>query len=277
MNSLGTVGLILLSATGALAAAPLIPSTSAGSTPAVQAALEVQPTGSTLTPKEAQVMSADAVSVLRHISDARTDIGNRKMDFARDELNQAAGLLDVIRSDLPTLRIKDRIQIARKHLMTEDTVLVLPDLVPIYSELSLAEGFMPTRLVRQHLDKAKQNLRAGDKKTAINELGAVDSAMVFSEVDLPVKETQADVQAALKLLVSKKPKPADQALKRAERDLRVNFMVLAEPAPRKPGNQAGRAGRAAPARATPAFGISSPDSPGQNQPFPPEVPSQTYG
>ncbi len=142
-----------------------------------------------ITPQEAQVMSSNAATIMRHVADARREIRSRNLGIAKDELNQAQSMVDVLRSQMPTLRIKDRLALAQKHLQFQDTENVKLDLVPIYGDLTYVEDLVPNKNVKSHLDKAKNAIQSGDKKTASQELRAADESVSYTEADLPLNET----------------------------------------------------------------------------------------
>lgn len=181
-----------------------------------------------VTPKEAQVMSSEAAAILRHVADARTNIKNKELALAKDELNQAQSLVDVLRAKMPGLRIKDRITIASQHIDSKETESVKADLVPIYSELTFAEDLAPGKKLKGHLDKANHALKSGDKNTAKNELKLADESVAYSEVDLPLNETQKNLKAALTELNKNQPKQADKSLAKVESNLQFSFSELIE-------------------------------------------------
>jgi hypothetical protein len=179
-----------------------------------------------VTPHEAQVMSSNAAAVVRHVSDARADIKKKEFNSAKDELNQAQALVDALRSEMPGLRIKDRIAIASQHIQSQDTEILKADLVPIYSEITYAEDLAPAKKLKGHLDKANQALKSGDKSTAKNELKMADESVAYSETELPLNETQKNVKAALMELNKNQPKLADQDLAKVENNIQFSFSEL---------------------------------------------------
>jgi hypothetical protein len=187
-----------------------------------------------ITPHEAQVMSSDAVSILNHVADARNDIREKQYSLAKGELNQAQAVLDVVRSQMPVLRVKDRIAIAQKKLNYSSTDDVTADLVPIYGDLSYVEDFVPTQNAKMHIDKAKEHLKNGNKKAAQDELKAAGEAISYSEVDLPLSKTRQNIQTALIALNENNPKAATKQLAQVEDNLQINFATLSDqPAQKK--------------------------------------------
>lgn len=174
-----------------------------------------------LAPAEARELSASAARVLVHIAEARGDVHEADFDRARQELNEAQALVGVIRDDLPTTRVRDRVWVARKHLEYEDTEQVIPDLVPIHRELDFVAEFVPTKKAREHLEEARKALEEGDRARADAALRAVDASVVYTEVDMPLSEIDAHVTAALNLLAKGEPDAADAALEAAEESVTV--------------------------------------------------------
>lgn len=169
-----------------------------------------------LTPAQQEILSNAAASVLRHISDARGDIHAKKPEAAKEALQKVDRLIQIIKAGRPVAKIKDHIWVAKKHLDYEDTKEVAADLIPIYAELSDIEDFVPVTQARKKLNKAKESLKKGNKKAAKEELAAVDKAITYSEMDLPLTETEHQVALAQKALDQNKLTDADKALKAAE-------------------------------------------------------------
>lgn len=181
----------------------------------IQEQVSITP-GKTITPQEEAVISSSGVKVLRHIAQARAYIHQKDAGAAQKELSQADKLLEIIHQAVPTTTIKDRIWVAKKHLEYEDTESVLPDLIPIYSSLDELMGIMPVKAARVQLDRARENLRAGDKSKARKALDETDAALQYTEIDLPLGTTQHLVAQARVYLGKKQLDDADSALKSAE-------------------------------------------------------------
>ena len=118
---------------------------------------------------------------------------------------------------------------AKKHLDYESTEEIGADLIPIYAALSDIEDFVPVIQARTHLDKAKKSLKKGDKKTAGKEPTAVDEAITYDEVDLPLAETAHQVALAQKALAQNKLTDADKALQAAEDGVQFLSVVVEGP------------------------------------------------
>jgi hypothetical protein len=174
--------------------------------------------GRQITPQDETLISSAAVKVLRHVAAARGELRGDEpgIDKAKEELDQADKLLDIIQAALPTAQVKDHIWVAQKHLEYENSDEVLPDLVPIYVALDELVDYMPTAKAKVHLDEAKQALEKGDKPKAREQLEATGDALVYVEADLPLNATRRSVDQAKADLAKDDAKAADQALVAAE-------------------------------------------------------------
>jgi hypothetical protein len=170
----------------------------------------------TITPlQEAAILSAGA-KVLRHVAQARADIGTRNAGNAAAQIDRTEELLDVIQANLPTTDAREWIQVARKHLEYASPREVLPDLIPIYASLKVLHNSMPTEAAEHHLGQAREYLQAGDKEKAGEELQATARALQDSEVELPLESTRQMIATAGTDLKREKWDAADRALQSAE-------------------------------------------------------------
>jgi len=185
--------------------------------------------GRTITPWEESTISSVALKVLRHIAQARADIHEKDPLYAQKELKQAQTLIEIIKTRVPTEKIKDRIRVAKKHLSYENTETVMQDLIPIYASLDDIEEFAPMDKTKEHIDKAKKHLENGNKQSADDELNLADEAVVFTEIDLPLSDTERHVTEAQMFLTKKESKKADAALKSAEDG--VQFLSMLDSLP----------------------------------------------
>lgn len=185
--------------------------------------------GRSISPQEEQVISSAASKILRHIAQARADIHSKDLESAKTQLGRANTLLDIIKTSLPTTKIRDRIWVAKKHLQYEDTQEVVPDLVPIYASLNEVVDYMPVKEAKAHLDKAKRHLKKGDKKAAVEELDATDASLMYTEIDLPLNTTRRLVADATADLDKSDTKAADTSLKTAEDNVSFMTVGIAEP------------------------------------------------
>ena len=185
--------------------------------------------GGTITPENESIISSAATKVLRHIAQARFRIHEKDLARAQNELKQARTLIAIIRTMVPTEKIKDLIWIANKHLSYESTENVMRDLVPIYASLDEIEDFVPVEKSREHINKAKKYLKEGIKKGAGEELIFADESLLYNEIDLPLGNTERHIINAQALLKKQELQKADAALKSAETG--VQFISLMSSAP----------------------------------------------
>ena len=169
-----------------------------------------------VTPDQQQILANAAANILRQIADARGAIHENKPEAAKENLRKVDSLIKIIKAGRPMAKIKDHIWVAKKHLDYENTEEVAADLIPIYSDLIDIEDLIPVEQARKDLDKAGQSLKKGDKKAAKEQLAAVDEAMVYTEIDLPLSNTERQVELARGFLDQNKLQDADKALKAAE-------------------------------------------------------------
>lgn len=141
-------------------------------------------------------ISRAAMKVLRRIGDARAAIARKDETAAREQLRLADTLLDIIQAALPTTRVRDQIRVAESKLQYDQTREVQPDLVPVYASLDEIADFANAPVARAHLDAAQARLKSGDAKGAKTELEAVDAALLYEEVDLPIAATRQFIHTA---------------------------------------------------------------------------------
>ena len=170
-----------------------------------------------------------AARVLKHIAIARGYIHEKNARDAREEIDKALKLIEIIRAALPTTKIKDHIWVAKKHLSYEDTEEVIPDLVPIYVSLDAVQDFIPVEDVRDHVDKARKALEDQDKKRGQEELDLAVQGLVYEEIDIPLNATEEKISEAERLLAEGKEKEADMALNQAEEGVQVISLATYEP------------------------------------------------
>ncbi len=185
--------------------------------------------GKTASPQDEKMISSAATKTLRHIAQARSDIHGNDLTAARDELDKANRLLDIIQASMPTTEIRDRIWIAKKHLEYEDTQEVVSDLIPIYSSLDELVDYMPVQSAKTHLDNAKQQMKQGNKEPATEELDATNAALLYTEADLPLAATRRLVASANVELEKGNGDAANAALKSAEENVVFLSIGVDEP------------------------------------------------
>ncbi|MFZ5574711.1 MAG: YfdX family protein [Pseudomonadota bacterium] len=174
-------------------------------------------------------ISRVALRTMNRIADARAAIARKDEAAAREQLRQADTLLDIIEAALPTTRVRDQIRLAQSKLQYDQTSEVRPDLVPIYSALDEIEDFANAPVARAHLDHAQAKLKAGDAAGAKTELEAVDAALLYQEVDLPLAATRRFVHAAQAELARGNLKLAGDHLRAAQDNVVYYTAFVDEP------------------------------------------------
>ena len=185
--------------------------------------------GRTLSAAEESAISSAAVHTLRQIVKARGEIHDKDIEQAKKDLGQAMVLIQIIKSSLPTIKVKDHIWVAKKHLDYETTEQVLPDLIPINEDLTEIEDIVPVDEAKNHIAKARKALQKGDKKSAKKNLNAADKLIVFDEIDLPLASTEKHIIAAETMLSRDKSHDADMELKSAEDSVQFASVALQAP------------------------------------------------
>lgn len=185
--------------------------------------------GRAATPKDEALISSTALKVMRHIAQAREYIHQKDQASARKEIYDAQTLLEIIKATVPSEKVKDHIWVADKHLTYESTETVMQDLVPIYASLDEIKDFAVKDKVREHVDNAKKHMEKNDRKGAKEDLKLADDNLIFTEIDLPIHETEKQIVASLGHLANKELKKADATLKAAEDG--VVFVSVSEPTP----------------------------------------------
>jgi hypothetical protein len=175
--------------------------------------------------REDEAISSAGAKVLRRIAKARdyTDRGQGRA--ATEQLQEATALLASINRTLPTSLIKAQAAVGKRQIQQEETT----DLVPIATSLDELSGSLPVAEAKEHLDRAKQDLEQGDPEGAIAELEAIDAALVYTEVDLPLGATAHLITLAQAKLAEGNLDAADQALKAAEDEVVFLSLAVDEP------------------------------------------------
>jgi hypothetical protein len=169
----------------------------------------------TLTPDDQAKISATAVEVLSHVSQAKKEIEAKKVDAAKKELKQADTLLDSVKKMLPRVRVVDHIWDTKMDLIHADSAEAQPDLVAIISSIDQLYDVLPEGNAKEHAKVAKTALTEGKKKgipKAKDELDAVVESLDFREVDMSVSYTSRLIKATQTDLEKGKPEEASEEL-----------------------------------------------------------------
>lgn len=189
--------------------------------------------GRVVTPADEAVISSSAARVLRHIAHARDALGKKDAKAAKQELDQAESLLDIIHNTVPTTLVKSKVWTTDNKLKYEDTEEAAASIVPVYARLEERVDFDRVRLPLDAKSGTKLGTKAdksSDKQpTSSEESEATDAALYFEELDLPLNATRHFVAAAQSDLANNRLTEASHAL-RAALDS-VDFTSVYLPAP----------------------------------------------
>jgi hypothetical protein len=180
-----------------------------------------------LTPKEGEAVSSAGAKLLQHVTEARARLAKKDTKGAAEALNQAEKLLEIIQASVPTTLVKDRIKVAKKGLVYEDSRTLQPDLIPLYSSLDEVADFMPLKTVKTEQGAQAKTRKPEDTSAKVEE--PTDATMKYMEVDLPLHATRHLVDAARAYLASGRVDEADKSLKAVEQGVVHLSVAMAQP------------------------------------------------
>jgi hypothetical protein len=228
--TLALAGALILSQ-GALAAAA--DTTQANPQAAPRSTLHEEITvgpGRDISPADEAIISSSADKVLNHIAMARDALHKNDPERAKQNMDQAETLLDIIQAALPTTTVTDRIWSTNNKLQYENVGEARPSEVPIYSSLDEREGFDTVKLAAAH---AAQTQTANQQKPVANaqkqELVAHDTMLYYEEQDLPLNTVRHFVATAQMALAKHHLMEADQHLLAAQDSVDFVSVYLPEP------------------------------------------------
>lgn len=205
---------------------------SAETAPTLHEDVSVSP-GRVITPADEAVISSSASRVLRHIAHARDALGKKDAKAAKQELDQAETLLDIIHNTVPTTLVKSKVWTADNKLKYENTEEEAASIVPIYAKLDERVEFdrvnLPVGAKSTAKNGSKTDKPADKQPTTGEESEASDAALYFEELDLPLNAVRHFVAAAQSDLTNNRLTEASHAL-RAALDS-VDFTAVLLPAP----------------------------------------------
>jgi tetratricopeptide (TPR) repeat protein len=176
--------------------------------------------GRTVTSGTVDFIASTALKAYLHIAEARSGIHAKDVPHAKEELTLALGFIDIIKTALPTVKTRDLISVAQKHLYYEEMDNVIPDLVPIYDSLADIQDLVPVERARELINRAKEDLKKGDRAGAARELTSADKSLIYTEMDLPISYVEKKITAARDFLAINSSGKADESLVEAEDGLR---------------------------------------------------------
>lgn len=149
-------------------------------------------------------VSEDAMLTMRNVRGARLAIFNGLPDRAQTYTDAAVARVQA------TLKDADKYAVSIKAVHGNDTY------VPFDASLTVADDFVPTPDKMKHVAKAKEHLRKGERKQALEVLKLGDVDVAVGTDLLPVKLAQKQIDQADKLIGEGKLYQANLALKSIE-------------------------------------------------------------
>lgn len=175
-------------------------------------------------------LSDEGRQAMMAVHEARMALFNGNPRLASDALTTAKASLQVTKVDTPYDLVDVRTSIDGK-VVAEDVSAKRMDLVPIDGRFILDERLVQDPAKKAHVAKADEHMAQGRSKDAASELRLAEVDASFSRVLMPLHETRKQVNEAARLVDQKKYYDANLALKKAERGLQFDTVIVSE-APR---------------------------------------------
>jgi len=177
--------------------------------------------------RDVMKLSQDGFQAMHSVRAARLAIFDGNPQAARDLLAAAKTSLQAASKEAPVFMVDVKTGMNGK-IVADATSVDKADVVPIDGQIVLADSFIDTPAKKAHIDKADQQIAAGRKKDAIDELKLAEVDASFSRVLMPLQATARHIDEASKLVDNKKYYEANLALKAAEDGLRTDSITLSE-------------------------------------------------
>ena len=180
------------------------------------------------TEKDNQEMSDAALAAARAMHLARDALNDGYTDQAKKLLTDAHELLEKAKAEDKPMTVSQEVKVGDKEVKSEKST-VTPDLIPIISHLQIIEEVAPTPAKMEAIGKAKGHLGKGEREQAIAVLKAAEVGLASEDISLPLADTSARVEQALKLTDAGKYYEANLELKKAQDGLVRETTVLMRP------------------------------------------------
>ena len=185
-----------------------------------------------MSPQGDAQLSLNAARVLRRLAAAQRDIFQKNIHGAQDELGQALGVVDQMKSRLLSARLQELIAGARIRLTYEDPKQVRTYLELITPTLEDIQDPAALKEIKQRLQRAEGFLDNGDKEAAARELQALMDAMVYQTAARPIALAEKHLLNAASELDKQRGDNAKRAIAAAENTLNPiafgEYLPLAE-------------------------------------------------
>jgi len=158
---------------------------------------------------------------IANIDSARSHLNDGQPDLAKAELQKAQTALLTAKAEAPTFVGQTKVMVQGKQVGEESTN-VKSDVVPVSSDMVLAENFTVTEKHKPFLARAKDMLTKGDRKGALETLKAGEVDVAFNRVWLPINSTEKLLDQAITQTAKKNYYAANLSLKSIQDDLRFD-------------------------------------------------------
>jgi hypothetical protein len=189
--------------------------------------------GKSIAPQDQAKVASIAMKALVHITKAQQEIEAKNLDGAKKDVAQAETLLAILKDILPTVKIIDRIEVAKTNLAYLDTTELRQDLVTITASLDSLYDVLPEGKAKEQAKQAKEALTKEKEKgvaKAQEALEAVEESLDFREVDLSVSHVSRWIKLAQQYLDKGQTKDAGDALTAAMDGVMLVDFDVVEPA-----------------------------------------------
>lgn len=206
------VALLCVMATAAFAAdPPKSDSTSKKKEPParISSKVDVQPTGS-LTDKEEKEVSFSAGRILKHVSQARHAIREKKKDEAATHVAQGLKLVAIIDSVLPHSKVQAEIKSGDLVYTDEDDVT--PRYVTLFDELERRDIISPIVQAKKEAEHKQSQGRESAAKESPGAVAVSHADIAYSTVKLDLELARHALHRAKRDLEGGKSEAADEAL-----------------------------------------------------------------
>lgn len=168
-----------------------------------------------LTASQQVVISEAGTVAVGLIRDARAHMRAQQRSRVRRDLGRARTLLQLVRDTSPPARVESGIDSVLARLRGEKKAGP-DDLLPIYRELDSYGRVVTATDTVALVDSAKGKLAAGEFEAAEADLVEAQKTLVYTEIDLPVRETLIRLGRAIEQVERKDLAAADAILEEAE-------------------------------------------------------------
>ena len=182
-----------------------------------------------ITSQEQSVITRTSLLALSHLSQARANLHQNRLELARHDLAESRRLTETIRNNLSAADARNLIRIARRHLEYEPPKAVLKELPVIKTVLVINAIYIPTDQALRHVARAEGYLTKEEKKAAAAELERADQTLITIAVEEPLFKAEKYMDLAQRQLADNELVAADTSLKKAELQARAIYTLQGAP------------------------------------------------